>query len=233
MPARVCILSTSNTAIFSQKIHSVLPAQFYTTVARLADLPADSEAEVAFAGRSNAGKSSAINAIAQQRRLAFVSKTPGRTQQLNFFQVAPRRFLVDLPGYGYARAPFAQQRAWQALIGAYLAHRPALCGLVLIMDIRHPFTPLDRQLLAWFAPTGKPVHVLLSKADKLSRSQGIETQRAAVRTLAELGVEGGVQLFSGLRRQGLDEAEAVLRQWLGIACKKSPAEGDTAGPTVP
>jgi len=194
----------------------VLPASFHTTVAELAQLPADSLAEVAFAGRSNAGKSSAINVITNQRRLAFVSKTPGRTQHLNFFRAGAGRYLVDLPGYGYAKTPLAERTRWQSLIGAYLGSREPLAGLVLIMDIRHPFTELDRQLLEWFRPGGKPVHILLSKADKLARSHGMTALRQAQATLAELGYAGEVQLFSSLKRTGLDEAEAVIRTWLQL-----------------
>lgn len=194
----------------------MLNASFYTTVAHIADLPADSVAEVAFAGRSNAGKSSAINSIALHRRLAFVSKTPGRTQHLNFFQVAAQRFLVDLPGYGFAKAPLEQQRGWQSLIGGYLASRAPLRGLVVIMDARHPFTDLDEQLLAWFHVTGKPVHVLLSKADKLNRSEASLALMKARARLHELGVNGTAQLFSSLKRTGVDEAEGVIRQWLEL-----------------
>lgn len=194
----------------------MLNAAFYTTVAHTADLPADSIAEVAFAGRSNAGKSSAINAIALHKRLAFVSKTPGRTQHLNFFRVAEQRFLVDLPGYGYARAPLEQQQGWQALIGGYLAGRAPLRGLVLIMDARHPFTDLDIQLLEWFRVSGKPVHILLSKADKLNRSEATLTLMKARVQLAELGVNGTAQLFSSTKRSGVDEAEAQLRLWLEL-----------------
>jgi GTP-binding protein len=194
----------------------VLNASFYITVAQVAELPPESLAEVAFAGRSNAGKSSAINAIARHRRLAFVSKMPGRTQHLNFFRVAEQRYMVDLPGYGYARAPIAQKRAWQGLIGGYLHDRPQLRGLVLIMDIRHPFTDLDLQLLHWFKATGKPVHILLSKADKLSRSQAAAVLHKARAMLASEVIPGTAQLFSSLKHAGLEEAEAVLREWLEI-----------------
>ncbi|HEX8979589.1 MAG TPA: ribosome biogenesis GTP-binding protein YihA/YsxC [Parasulfuritortus sp.] len=194
----------------------MLNASFHITVARVADLPHDSLAEVAFAGRSNAGKSSAINTIAHHKRLAFVSKTPGRTQHLNFFRVGEQRFLVDLPGYGFARAPLEQQRSWQSLIGGYLEARPQLRGLILIMDSRHPFTDLDIHLLEWFRVTGKPLHILLSKADKLTRSEGINTLRKTQAQLAELGMQGSMQLFSSLKRTGVDEAEAVIRNWLDI-----------------
>jgi GTP-binding protein len=223
----------------------LIQASFHITVASLAGLPQESEAEVAFVGRSNAGKSSAINALANQRRLAYVSKTPGRTQHLNYFRVGPGRFLVDLPGYGYARAPLAQQRAWQSLAGDYLISRAALRGLILIMDIRHPLTALDRQLLDWWRQTGKPVHVLLSKADKLSRSQALTTLRAVRAYLAEQGMPGGAQVFSATRRLGLAEAEAVLRAWLDLPLhlpadpgglgpdKKNPAQGDKAGLNEP
>jgi GTP-binding protein len=210
----------------------VLNASFYITVANLGDLPAGSLAEVAFAGRSNAGKSSAINAIARHRRLAFVSKMPGRTQHLNYFRVAEQRYLVDLPGYGYARAPIAQKRVWQGLIGGYLHDRQQLRGLVLIMDIRHPFTDLDLQLLHWFKDTGKPVHILLSKSDKLSRSQAAATLQKVRGVLASEAILGDAQLFSSLKHDGLDEAESVLRQWLEVpkqqAALPSPSLPTTA-----
>ncbi len=210
-------------------------ASFYLTVASLDALPPESEAEVAFVGRSNAGKSSAINALANQRRLAFVSKTPGRTQHLNYYRAGPGRFLVDLPGYGYARAPLAEQRAWRALAGDYLITRAPLRGLILIMDIRHPLTDLDQQMLDWWRQTGKPVHVLLSKADKLAFGQAITTQRSVVAHLAGQGIAGEVQIFSATRRIGLDEAEAVLRRWLMLPAtgKKNPAQGDKAGSNAP
>ncbi|MCS6787189.1 MAG: ribosome biogenesis GTP-binding protein YihA/YsxC [Thiobacillaceae bacterium] len=209
-------------------IHTV----FAITVARLADLPPEGVAEVAFVGRSNAGKSSAINALANQKRLAYVSKTPGRTQQLNFFRVGEGRYMVDLPGYGYARAPFDLQRAWQSLAGEYLLRRACLRALMLIMDVRHPLTELDRRLIAWWRPTGKPLHVLLSKADKLARGQALAALRRVEAELAQASIEGSVQLFSATRRLGLEEAEARLRTWLMLppaADKKNPAQGDKAG----
>lgn len=206
----------------------MLNAKFFDTVAALSGLPGDSLYEVAFAGRSNAGKSSAINAITNQRRLAYVSKTPGRTQHLNFFTVGAQRFLVDLPGYGYARAPLMQQLGWQSLIGGYLHDRPQLRGLVLIMDIRHPFTELDQQLLDWFLPFGRPVHVLLSKSDKLSRGQALPVFRRAREHLRAWGDQVSVQLFSSTRREGLEELEAILRGWLDWP-KKSPAQGERPG----
>src|SRR5512145_2658585 len=132
-------------------------ARFEIGAADLTQLPPDHGREVAFAGRSNAGKSSAINAMTNRRRLAFVSKTPGRTQQINFYALGGARYLVDLPGYGYARVPGEVQQRWGRVLSAYLQRRASLQGLVLIMDVRNPFTPLDRSLLAWFAPTGKPV----------------------------------------------------------------------------
>lgn len=201
----------------------MLNASFFITVANIAELPQESLAEVAFAGRSNAGKSSAINTIALHKRLAFVSKTPGRTQHLNFFQVAEQRYLVDLPGYGYARAPLEQQRGWQSLIGGYLASRAPLRGLILIMDARHPFTDLDVQLLEWFRVAGKPVHVLLSKSDKLNRSECTLTLMKVRSQLAEMGINGSAQLFSSPKRVGVDEAESVLRQWLELP-KAPPKE---------
>jgi GTP-binding protein len=210
----------------------VLNAAFHITVAEISGLPADSLAEVAFAGRSNAGKSSAINTLCNHKRLAFVSKMPGRTQHLNFFRVEEGRFLVDLPGYGYARAPKAQKHVWQALIGGYLAERSQLAGLVIIMDIRHPLTELDRSLLEWFRPSGRPVHVLLSKSDKLSRGPAAQALLAVSAELKKMGMNATVQLFSSLKKVGVDQAEGVVRAWLGIP-KKNPAQGDEAGQKSP
>ncbi len=210
----------------------MLNATFHTTVAHLRDLPADSLAEVAFAGRSNAGKSSAINTLCNHKRLAYVSKMPGRTQHLNFFRVEESRFLVDLPGYGFAKAPKEQKWVWQALIGGYLEKRPQLVGLVVIMDIRHPLTDLDWSLLNWFKPSGRPVHVLLSKSDKLSRGPAMQTLQKVKAELGQAGLQASVQLFSSLKRVGVDEAENLVRDWLGTP-KKNPAQGEKAGQKSP
>src|ERR687892_1810729 len=150
-------------------------ARFSASAHDLDALPPDVGAEVAFAGRSNAGKSSAINALAGRKRLAFVSRTPGRTQTINFFDCGANRRLVDLPGYGYAAVSQKERAHWGKLIGAYLQIRRSLRGLVLIVDARHPLTPLDRQLLGWHAASGQPVLVLLTKADKLGREQAIRS----------------------------------------------------------
>jgi GTP-binding protein len=187
-------------------------AQFHTSVAHLRDLPF-SRAEVAFAGRSNAGKSSALNLLTRKNRLAFTSKTPGRTQLINFFELAPDTFLVDLPGYGYAKVPPQIKAQWEDLLSRYLQEREPLVGMVLIMDARHPLTPLDQRMLDWFTPTGKPVHILLSKADKLSNSEKALTLRKVKQTLAPFE-NVSVQLFSSLSRLGADEAAGVIEGWL-------------------
>lgn len=187
-------------------------AQFHTSVAQLRDLPY-SRAEVAFAGRSNAGKSSALNLLTRKNRLAYTSKTPGRTQLINFFEVDADTYLVDLPGYGYAKVPPAVKAKWEGLLSRYLQEREALVGMVLIMDARHPLTPLDWQMLNWFAPTGKRMHILLSKADKLSNSERTLTLRRVEQELAALD-RVTVQLFSSLSRLGVEEAAAVVESWL-------------------
>jgi GTP-binding protein len=198
-------------------------ARFFTTVNHLRDLPPTPQPEVAFAGRSNAGKSSAINVLCNQRRLAFASKTPGRTQHINYFEVGPKDeragFVVDLPGYGYAQVPGAAKAHWSALLSSYIKLRPQLRGLVLMMDSRRPCTDLDIQMIDWFAPTGKPIHMLLTKADKLNRqesTQALRTTRALMdRYNAATGDEQlTVQLFSQLKRIGLDEAHAKVESWL-------------------
>lgn len=189
---------------------------FFTSAADESGLPS-SQVEVAFAGRSNAGKSSAINALAQRHRLAFVSKTPGRTQQINFFSLGDERFLVDLPGYGYAKVPRGMRNEWELLISGYLQLRPQLRGLIVVMDIRHPMKPLDRQLLGWFEGTGRPAHILLTKADKLGRQPAIEQLRNTTKILAVDYPDVSVQLFSAETRIGIDEAEAVLNRWYAPA----------------
>jgi GTP-binding protein len=197
-------------------------ACFLKGVARLSALPADVGAEVAFAGRSNAGKSSVINALTGRAALARISKTPGRTQQLNFFVLDDDRHrLVDLPGYGYANVPIAVKRRWAALVEGYLGSRRSLMGVVLLMDARRPFTDADAQLVDWCAHAGLATHVLLNKADKLSRGAAARTLAQARKRLAPLGEENVVQLFSATRRTGIDELGARLDAWLGYA----PAAG--------
>ncbi|MBI1174213.1 MAG: YihA family ribosome biogenesis GTP-binding protein [Sideroxydans sp.] len=188
-------------------------AAFFTTVNHLRDLPLHGGREVAFAGRSNAGKSSAINTLANHTRLAFTSKTPGRTQHINYFSLGENHYLVDLPGYGYAKVPPDIRAHWEGLLSQYLQTREALCGLVVIMDSRHPLTELDEQMLSWFAPTGKPVHVLLTKSDKLSRQQAMQTLSHVRLHLTEHYPHCSVQLFSSLKKTGTDEAEAVIASW--------------------
>lgn len=184
-------------------------AKFLLSAAAPAQFPPDIGSEVAFAGRSNAGKSSAINAITQRRGLARTSKTPGRTRLLNFFELAPQRRLVDLPGYGYASGPEAERRTWQPLIEA-LHERASLKGLFLIVDARRGLTEGDVGLLEWAAPAQR-VHVLLSKADKLTRS---EAARALQTAGDELAGRATLQLFSAMEGTGVREAQETLLGWL-------------------
>lgn len=203
-------------------------AVFEISAAKLSDLPPPSGAEIAFAGRSNSGKSSAINTLAGRTRLAFVSKTPGRTQLINFFRLVNGAFLVDLPGYGYADVPEAIRRQWQGVLAAYLTRRTSICGLVLIMDARRPLTDLDRQMLEWFGPTGKPIHILLTKSDKLTRSEAAKTLSEVRSQLTPWAEQVSVQLFSSLKKTGMEEAEKAIGSWLGVAAdeeKKRNAPG--------
>lgn len=207
-------------------------AKFVAGVAELSQLPRESAGEVAFAGRSNAGKSSAINALLNRKRLAFVSRTPGRTQQVNFFDLGNQRYLVDLPGYGYAKVAKSGRARWEGLLPTYLQTRESLRGLVVIMDIRHPLTDLDLTLLGLFAPTAKPLHVLLTKADKISRGDAITTLREVEENLARRFGFVTCQLFSSLSKQGVDSARATLTGWLRLALQpargieKPPAKGE-------
>ncbi|MFC3285631.1 ribosome biogenesis GTP-binding protein YihA/YsxC [Litchfieldella rifensis] len=191
-------------------------ASFLTSAPTLAQCPADLGAEVAFAGRSNAGKSSAINTLTQQKALARTSKTPGRTQLINFFTLAggePRR-LVDLPGYGFAKVPEQVKLEWQRHLAEYLRERQSLRGLVLVMDVRHPLTEFDEMMLGWADDKAMPVHILLTKADKLrsgAAKNALQQVRSRLREWEDLV---SVQLFSALKRQGLDEARDRLDGWL-------------------
>ena len=200
-------------------------ARFVASAARLEQLPEPGLPEIAFVGRSNAGKSTAINTLAQHKRLAFASRTPGRTQLINLFALGPREapdaLLADLPGYGYAAVARSAKRAWQEVMADYLAQRRSLAGIVLLVDARHGLTPLDQQLLEFVASrvsTGEVrLLLLLTKADKLSRR---EAQAALAKTQQTLGAYAteqadiGVTLFSALTREGLDDVALALRQWV-------------------
>lgn len=194
-------------------------AQYSLAAHTLRQLPPDGGFEVAFAGRSNAGKSSALNALCQQHGLARVSKTPGRTQQLVFFAIPPHadKYLVDLPGYGYAKVPQELQAHWQTFIDAYFARRAALRGLVVVMDVRHPLKDYDRQMLGYAMRRGLPAHALLTKADKLGRGAAGNTLQAVRAELARAFAGSvSVQLFSAETRQGVDELRATVAGWLGL-----------------
>jgi GTP-binding protein len=194
-------------------------ARFFTTVAALNQLPRDGLVEVAFVGRSNAGKSSCINILCNRRRLAFASRTPGRTQALNYFSVGPVdravAHLVDTPGYGYASAPLETKKTWDQLAGHYLHKRPQLAGVVLLADIRRRLTDLDRRLLAW-VPDGLRLVVVLTKSDKLPRQQGTAALHEVRSELQQLRAEAEnhVLLFSALNRSGSDELTALVENWI-------------------
>jgi GTP-binding protein len=207
-------------------------ARFLTTASQLDQLPGNDLAEIAFVGRSNAGKSTAINTLAQQRQLAFASKTPGRTQHINLFEVGPKdapdAIWADLPGYGYAAVERAAKLRWQKVMADYLALRRNLSGVVQMVDSRHGFTALDRQLLEWVAPrvgTGEvKLLVVLTKADKLNRKEAAASLRGAQEVLAELATDDadvGITLFSALNRQGVGDVAEVIRSWC-VAAEPAP-----------
>ena len=193
-------------------MHAFSDASFLRAAGRAQELLGAGPAELAFAGRSNVGKSSAINALCGRRALARTSKTPGRTQTINFYALGEHARLADLPGYGYARVPKALRNRWAALVEAYLQHRPSLAAVVLVMDARHPLTPLDRQLLAWLE--GFRVLALLAKADKLGRVEQRSTLEAARGALVRRAGETHVALFSSVSGQGVEETRALLEGWL-------------------
>ncbi len=196
-------------------------AAFVTGAHNLSQLPADEGIEVAFAGRSNSGKSSAINRICGQKSLARTSKTPGRTQQINYFILDDERHIVDLPGYGYAKVSAKVKQHWQHTLEAYLQTRQSLRGLVLMMDVRHPMNDFDRQMIAWCQQVGMPLHILLTKADKLSRGPGGNVlQQVRLLLAKDYAVErdqpwATVQLFSALKGVGVEEAWQKLDVWFG------------------
>ncbi|WGL15293.1 ribosome biogenesis GTP-binding protein YihA/YsxC [Microbulbifer bruguierae] len=198
-------------------------AQYLVSAPTLAECPEDSGAEVAFAGRSNAGKSSAINALTDNGKLARTSKTPGRTQLINFFSLGEQQRLVDLPGYGYAKVARSMKDEWQRHLAFYLEQRRCLKGLVLLMDIRQPLKEFDLQMLSWAVTSGLPAHVLLTKADKLKNGPANNARFAVEKALKELELDRGVtvQLFSAPKRKGLEKLEQRLNQWLTL-----PSEGE-------
>jgi len=204
---------------------------FLTSAPQLRHCPPDLGAEVAFAGRSNAGKSSAINTMTRQRQLARASKTPGRTQLMNFFSLDEERRLVDLPGYGYAAVPLALKQDWQKHLGHYLRERLSLRGLVLLMDIRHPLTEFDTHMLDWAESRPIPVHILLTKSDKLNRGPANTALLAVRQALRQAGSPATVQLFSSLKVQGLEELADVLGKWLDYPPEPEPPLGE-GGPIV-
>jgi GTP-binding protein len=180
-------------------------------------IPPDSGREVAFAGRSNAGKSSAVNAITGIKGLARSSKTPGRTQQIVFFDLGDDRRLVDLPGYGYAKVPESLRLHWRELMDEYLRQRQSLAGLVLVMDARHPLKPFDLDMLAWCRDTGLDCHILLTKSDKLSRAETAKALHTVAHACAREGFRASVQAFSSSKASGVDEARARIVGWLAAA----------------
>jgi len=183
--------------------------------------PADTGTEVAFAGRSNAGKSSALNAIVGRKDMARTSKTPGRTQLINFFQLDPGRRLADLPGYGYAKVPEQMKQHWRELLSRYVEARESLSGLVIVMDARRPLTDFDQQMLAWTHANGLPTHLLLTKADKLSRSEAALTLKAVRETVGDVAT---AQLFSAVAKTGVDDARGAVVRMLNTAVPERDAE---------
>ena len=199
-------------------------ASFLTSAAKLAQCPEDFGAEVAFAGRSNAGKSSSINALCDQRGLARTSKTPGRTQLINFFAMNEEQRLVDLPGYGYAKVPVAVKDHWQKHLGEYLEKRACLRGIVLLSDIRHPMKEFDVHMLSWAASANMPVHMLLTKSDKLKRGPAQSALLQVQKQVKEIGDNITVQTFSSTKKVGLDGLRNKLNDWLKLDDTESEQE---------
>ncbi|RUO76387.1 ribosome biogenesis GTP-binding protein YihA/YsxC [Pseudidiomarina taiwanensis] len=202
------------------------PTSFVTSAADIRQLPADEGVEIAFAGRSNAGKSSALNTLTRQKSLARTSKTPGRTQLINVFEVAPGQRLIDLPGYGYAKVPLAVKEKWQRALSEYLQKRQSLKGLVVLMDIRHPYRDVDQELLHWATASAIPVLILLTKADKLKPGARKNTLLKAREAALVFGGDVHVEAFSSLTKIGLAQVEAHLSRWLNDAVDESDDAGE-------
>ena len=201
-------------------------ATFTLSAPDIRRLPEDSGIEVAFAGRSNAGKSSALNTLTNQRGLARVSKTPGRTQLINIFEVAPNRRLVDLPGYGFAKVPIEMKKKWQKALGEYLEKRECLKGLVILMDIRHPLKDLDMDLIQWAADSDLTILALLTKCDKLSQGKRSAEVLQVKKALSSLNADITVQAFSSLKYTGLEQANGIICQWLSAGLDTDMMESE-------
>ncbi|MBO1520519.1 ribosome biogenesis GTP-binding protein YihA/YsxC [Oceanisphaera pacifica] len=203
-------------------------ARFITSAPDITHMPEDTGVEIAFAGRSNAGKSSALNTITQQKSLARISKTPGRTQLINVFELSEGKRLIDLPGYGYAKVPQEMKRKWQEALSIYLQQRESLKGLVVLMDIRHPLKDIDQQLLEWASDSQLPVLALLTKCDKLKPGQRNSEVLRVRKAVAEFGGDIRVESFSSLKTLGLDKTKAILSEWLLQEDESGAAtDGDT------
>lgn len=219
----------------SDKYCPLHQTQFLTTVAHINDLPSDELHEIAFVGRSNAGKSTSINVLCHQRQLAFTSKLPGRTQHINYFSVKSKgknvAYLVDLPGYGFASVPLSIKQKWQKLITYYLQNRNNLKGLIILIDARHPLNLLDKKMIDWFIPTGKPIHILLTKADKLNyqkRLHALSHMKEIIKNLQHQQIDDihnkigkknddlTLQLFSSTQKIGVDELTNKIISWLHL-----------------
>ncbi len=194
-------------------------AKFLMSASQLNEAPKDHGKEVAFAGRSNAGKSSALNALTRQKALARISKTPGRTQLLNFFEIDEHRKFVDLPGYGYAKVPLAVKKKWHKMMETYLVKRDALCGIILVMDVRHPLTDFDMQMIEWCEYSKLPLHILLTKSDKLKYGAAKNTLLKVQKQLSDINVAVTLQLFSSLKKTGLDDVHEILDQWFDLSAR--------------
>ena len=194
--------------------HAYQKAKYLTSATKFDQFPADKGAEVAFIGRSNAGKSSALNVITEIKGLAHTSKTPGRTQMINFFALNERERLVDLPGYGYAKVPRMVQKRWEELLDSYLKKRHCLNGLIAVMDIRHPLKEIDKDIIEWAVRYSIPVHILLTKSDKLSRNSARKTFEKVQTSVDAYGKKLTFQLFSSYDRTWLDEVKTILKRWL-------------------
>lgn len=205
------------------RVNPFRSARYVLSAHQLKQLPPDEGIEVAIAGRSNAGKSSAINALTDQKSLARTSKTPGRTQQIVIFDLGNNRRIADLPGYGYAKVSRSLKEHWQAVMGEYFVQRQCLKGVVLVMDIRHPMKPFDTQMLAWCKANEIPCHVLLTKADKLKRGPA---QSTLLQVKKEIPDNGSVQVFSAKNHQGLDHFIDHLADWFGMTSGKENQDSD-------